>query len=131
MKKILFAFLVLTLANDHLSAQVTEPTAPMTKADYLKKSRGQKTAAFVLLGLGATCIAIAAPGETSFDLLPVLVIGGAGCIITSIPLFLASARNKRKANALTAGIRMETQPVIQNGGMARAPYPAVSVNLRF
>jgi hypothetical protein len=128
MKKILIFLSILVLA-DSLPAQVTEPAAPMTRADYLKKSKGQKTAGFIFLGIGATCIAIAAPGETSFDLLPVLVIGGAASVITSIPLFLAAGKNKRKANAMSAGIRIETQPVMQNGTTVRTPYPAVSIRL--
>lgn len=117
------------MAISNLSAQQTETKAPLTKADYLSKSKSQKIGGFVLLGIGVVCIGIAAPGNVSFDALPILVIGGAGCIVGSIPLFLAAGRNKRKANAMSAYIEMQSEPVVQQGSVHRTLYPAISVRL--
>ena len=59
-------------------------------------------------------------------------MGGLGFLSTlgSIPLFIASGRNKRKANAATTFFKMEKTPVIQQTGFAYQSYPAVSVKIR-
>lgn len=78
--------------------QQNEPAPKLTKQDYLQKSKSQKTGGFhIFLGVAATCAAIAAPGNVSFDVLPVLVVGGGIGVIGSVLSFM-SAKNKRKAN---------------------------------
>lgn len=100
------------------------------QTDYLQKSKNQKTAGFILLGTGVTAFAIAAPGNVSFDILPVLVIGGGMATLGSIPLFIASGKNKRKAKAATSFLKMETTPVIQHASFVSRSYPALSVKIR-
>ena len=107
MKKITICILSLVSAIESYSQQAPQ-TTPAVQTDYLAKSKSQKTTAFILLGVGAASLAIAAPGNVSFDLLPVLVIGGGIAAISSIPLFIASGRNKRKVKNATTYIKMET-----------------------
>jgi hypothetical protein len=128
MKKItLFALLLIISATSF--GQLANPSTPLTKQDYLKKSKSQKTAGFVFLGIAATCIAIAAPGDVSFDVLPVLVIGGAGAAVGSILLFSAAGRNKRKAMKMSASIDAKKIPDLTSSGIFSEYYPALSLKI--
>jgi len=128
MRKIAIIFLLLILATTSFS-QETKSTQPLTRAELLKKSRTQKTVAFVLLGVGVTTIAILAPGNTDLDALAPLAIGATACIVTSIPLFIAAARNKRKAMNASAFIEMKNIPVMQQKGISYHSYPAVTLKI--
>ena len=126
MKKILFFTLLMSFSAAIFSQQ-TDPTPVKNKEFYLKKSKGQKTAAWVLLGAGTTMIAIAAPGSVSLDILPTLVIGGSACIISIIPLFIAAGRNKRKAMDLS--FKMEPLPQLQKNGLTKTSVPSLTLKL--
>ena len=101
----------------------------VTKQDYLRISKSQKTSGFIFLGLGATMIAIAAPGNVSFDVLPVLAIGGSASILASVPLFLAAGRNKRKAMRLSAHLGWSSYPRPTYTKSNGQPLPALSVKI--
>jgi hypothetical protein len=84
----------------HLLAQ--QPTK--NRDYYLTKSKKQKTVAIVLLtggGLATTLgFGIGGGNESSFDEANtggIIAVVGIASMIGSIPLFIASARNKRKA----------------------------------
>lgn len=126
MKKYLLLSLVLLFLLSPTRPQ-TGTAEPKTKADFLQKSRQQKTGAFVFLGLGALAIGIAAPGNVDFNALPLLVIGGGACILTSIVLFISSSKNKRRANNLSAAIKIETS---QFEGVNK-PFPAIAFRVGF
>ena len=96
MKKTIIGAMLLVLATVSFSQQ-TNPTQPLTREDYLKKSKSQKITAFVLLGAGVTTLAIISKGNTSFDVLGTLAVAGTLSTLGSIPVFIASGRNKRKA----------------------------------
>lgn len=129
MKKAILFTALLIISTSSFSQQ-TESTQPLTKEDYLKKSKSQKTAGFVLLGIGVACIAIAAPGDVSFGVLPVLVIGGAGAAVGSILLFSAASRNKRKAMKMTASIDAKKIPNVSSSGILYNSYPAISFKIK-
>ena len=105
------------------------PATPLTKSDYLTKSRSQRTAAWISLGIGVAAFAIAAPGNIGFDILPVIVIGGGVAILTSIPLFIGAAKNKRKARNASAFLKVESLQAIQHTFIARTYYPALSLKI--
>lgn len=109
-----------------LSVRSISQTA-LTKEDYLKKSKNQKTAAWIMLGAGAGCLAIAAPGEVSFDVLPALVIGGGGLIVGSIPLFIASRKNQKKAMSMS--FRFQQIQLPQGSGFAEKKIPSLNLKL--
>ncbi len=129
MKKIIILTMLQIVTITSFS-QPTTPSQPLTKADYLQKSKSQKTTGFVFLGIAATCIAIAAPGDVSFGVLPVLVIGGAGAAVGSILLFSAARRNKRKAMSMTTSIDAKKIPNVSSSGILYSSYPALSLKIK-
>jgi len=130
MKKIMVYFLLLVLPATSFCQQ-TNDSVPVVKTDYLAKSKSQKTAAFIFLGIGVTTLSIAALGDVNFDALGVLVVVGGVSTIASIPLFIASGKNKRKAMKASAFIKMETVPLLQKQSYIQNSYPALSVNIIF
>ena len=73
----------------------------MLPSDYIKKSRKQRTAGFILLGSGITLmtggfIATEHSNSKGGNELP-FIVGGLVTTITSIPFFISSAINKHKA----------------------------------
>jgi len=111
--------------------QKTNDSVPVVKTDYLTKSKSQKTAAFILLGIGVTTLTIAAVGDLDLDVLGTVVIVGGVATIASIPLFIASGKNKRRAMKASAFIKMETVPLIQKQSFIQNSYPAFSVRFSF
>ena len=128
MKKIIFCSLLLVLTITTFSQQ-NIPSPTLTKQEYIKKSKSQKTAAWVLLGGGFTISTIGAltslpkagkdigyailiiPNALTGNLQPepqnnytaqtILLIGGLTSMLSSIPLFIASGKNKTKAMSLS------------------------------
>lgn len=138
MKKLLI--IILLASATRVSAQPATTTLPVVETDYLKLSRTQKIAALTLLG-GGTVLAIAGISVAlqdvflfSFDKSGnhyqtgtiLFTIGGAS-ILGSVPLFIASAGNKRKAQAISAGIKMETRPDLQQTTWTKRSYPALTL----
>jgi len=116
MKKTIICAMLLVLATVSFSQQ-TNPKQPLRHDDYLIKSKSQKIIAFVLLGAGVTTLAIISKGNTSFDVAGTLAVAGILSTLGSIPLFLASARNKRKAQAASVYFKLEKQDVRQLSGI--------------
>ena len=109
---ILTAFLIVNT----FSASAQE----MSKQDYLDKSRTQKTTAFILLGGGiaigltgailyggkgmlsvADCIALGPCEEANYGFETGMMIVGGLATVASIPLFVSSSNNKKKAAELS------------------------------
>ena len=123
--------LLMVIATSVLS----QPTASV-QTGYLQKSKRQKSAAFSLLGGGSaliiTGLLIGNNKNSSFgDAAAGVIVGGIGFLsaIGSIPLFIASAKNKRKANTATTFFKMETIQAIQQHSFVQHLYPAVSVRI--
>lgn len=129
MRKLVVLLPVLFIAFTVYCQEVT-PSAPLTKQDYLQKSKSQKTAAWILLGVGAGLVAVAAPGTVSFDILPILSIGAAAAIIGSIPLFISAGKNKRKGMAMAINLNMQHSPVNTYSGLVKHSLPGIAVKLR-
>ena len=123
-------FLMLALPATSF-CQKTNDSVPVVKTDYLAKSKSQKTAAFILLGIGVTTLTIAAVGDLDLDILGTVVIVGGAATIASIPLFIASGKNKRKAMKANTSIKMETVPSFQKQFFKQNSYPAFSLSLTF
>ena len=109
----------------------------LTRQDYLDKSKKQKTTAWVLLGAG-TAVAVGGAildvsGDWSKSETPYLVAIAAGgaSMLGSIPLFIASGRNKRKAMNASSWLEIRKQPFPTNTGIALHGTPTISVNLNF
>lgn len=119
MKKIIISVVLLSIASASFCQQTTTEPIQIAKTDYLKKSRNQKTAAWLLLaggivttGIGIVVASVGAANDlvnSAVDLFSTgssssKSSGGEGIIIAglflqaaSIPLFITSANNKRRA----------------------------------
>jgi hypothetical protein len=109
--------------------QKTNDTIPVVKKDYLAKSKSQKTAAFILLGIGVTTLTIAAVGDLDLDALGAVVVVGGVTTIASIPLFIASGKNKRRAMKASAFIKMEKATIIERQSFVQSSYPAITFKI--
>ena len=113
--------------------QQTKTSKQLTCEEYLAKSVNQKAAARTLLICGGVLIIvpviIAIPGEVSFDALDylVVIVGiGVGASMASIPLFIASGRNRRKAMNPSLCVKIEKNMSILPVGPYIHSFPALS-----
>ena len=128
MKKSMVYFLLLALPLTSF-CQKTNDSVPVVETDYLVKSKSQKTAAFILLSIGVTTLTIAAVGDLDFDALGAVVVVGGVATIASIPLFIASGKNKRKAMKASAFIKMEKTTIIERQSFVQSSYPAIAFKI--
>jgi hypothetical protein len=133
MKKIiLFAMLLIMSASSF--GQQTNSHPALNKQDYLQKSKNQKTIAWVMLGGGAALILlgdlIGNSNESSFnDAGTGVVIAGVGALsmLGSIPLFIASGKNKRKAMSMS--FKNEMIPQLHNSSFVNRSLPSLSLKI--
>lgn len=128
MKKIMIYVLMLALPASLFCQNETIP-APKTKADYLKKSKEQKTLGFIFLGIGGASIVAVSSGNSDFGTTGAFAIIGGLSVLGSIPLFIASGVNKRNARNVSTSFKMETVPVIQKQSIIQNSYPAISLKI--
>lgn len=108
MKKIICLPLFLLFSISIFSQQSQSPA--LSKEYYLQKSKNQKTTGWVLLA-GGTAIAIGGgilfgnsdflSGDSNADAGGYLMLGGIAADLISIPFFISSAKNARKAASLS------------------------------
>jgi hypothetical protein len=140
MKKQIILLLLLSVSAASYSQPINTSTSPV-KADYLQKSKKQKTIAWVLAGAGAGLVVVsfatfskedfantiflqdARAANTSATL---LIIGGI-TTLSSIPLFIAAGRNKRKGMSLS--LKNETAPQLQNNSFVYKPIPSLTLKI--
>lgn len=136
MKEIIICAVLLVFETISFSQQ-TNPKQPLTRQDYLKKSKNQKMAAWVLLGGGTLLIGtgflIGDRKESTFDDAATgAVIGGIGVLsaIGSIPLFIPSVNNRERGMAASAYLKMENAPLLQSRVITMHAYPAVNIKVK-
>ena len=131
-----------------LPAQRVDSIAIKPSTDYLKKSKKQKTAAWVLLG-GGTLLATIGAGIGVADATEVVLTGlftgeeaqtssvgpalsliGLTAMVGSIPLFVAARKNKKKATAASLSFKMENATQLSRLAFVKSQYPAVSYKIR-
>jgi len=138
MKKATILFLLLVFATTTFCQQETTK-ATATNVGFLKKSKRQKTFAWVLTGVGTTVLVLnvlVSPytnaitriaGTHSVNTIP-YIVGGA-LVTGGIVLFVASSKNKRKANAASAFFRMERIPAYQNTVFSNRSLPVIGFKI--
>jgi hypothetical protein len=152
MKKII-PFTLLLLFSTACFCQSTSNELPVVKTDYLKKSKNQKTAAWVLLGggfaLSVTSTMMAAPKaaedlgnafagiflaepipENNYTAENILLVTGTASMLASIPFFIASKKNKRKAMNVSANIKMENATTFRNQAFVQTSYPTIALKIK-
>lgn len=155
MKKIIFCSLLQVLTTATFSQQNTSSPI-LTKQDYVKKSKSQKIAAWVLLGGGFTLSSIgaitAAPKagkelgyvililpnaiagnvqpepKTDYTAQTILLIGGLTSMLSSIPLFIASGKNKTKA--LSLSFKNESSLQVQKSSFVSRSIPSFTLKFQ-
>ena len=128
MKKYVILSMLLILSTT-VFAQQKNTKQPLTSEEYLTKSRTQKVFGFILLGGGATTLLILSNGKTDFDAIgPLIVIGGLSTF-GSIPLFIVSGRNKRKAIKASAFLNLQRNQSIDVLAKHFKPVPAITIKI--
>jgi hypothetical protein len=140
MKKILAGIAMVLISISGFSQQ-KEPVQPYTKQGYLQKSKNQKTVGWVLLGVGTAMLVTgilvgssAEPGEgimetsTGEDIGIALLVGGLVTDLISIPFFISSANNARKAATLS--FNNQKIPVPRVHSIAAKTQPSVTLKIR-
>ena len=144
MSNLLLSVGLLLIFSIHSSSQPTNPVQKFTKTDYLKKSKAQKTAAWILLGGGSALMLagfIIPQGEVTQENLfwfdehkndnvkSACVLSGTLAMLGSIPFFIASSKNKRKAEGIAVLLKAEKLTSFQNLSFKQISYPALSVRI--
>lgn len=143
MKKLLVIYLFLIISISSFSQQ-TNSQQDISQEFYLKKSKTQKTTAWILLGGGAILTSaglvigfnealvqfggiFTTEEEKTSNAGEVLFYTGLVSMAGSIPFLIASSKNKKKAGSISTSIKMESRTNIQQQTFVRSSYPAVSV----
>jgi hypothetical protein len=132
MRKFFICTMLLLMATSSFCQQ-TDFSQSLTPQNYLQKSKKQKTAAWILLGGGAAVAAGAIILDLNSDWskpeTPYLVALFTGCasMLGSIPLFIASGRNKKKAMNASTYFEIRQNPVSTNTGLTLHPTPTLSL----
>lgn len=116
------------------AASVFSQEAMKNKEYYSAKSKRQKTGAKVMLIGGAALVGagflIGDRKESSFDDAATgVILGGigVGLMIGSIPVFIASGKNSRKAMSLS--FKNEKIYQLQNTGLVYKPLPSLVLKI--
>jgi hypothetical protein len=135
MKQIFIGILFMTTTGTSFCQQ-TKTSRQLTCEEYLTKSKNQKAAARTLLICGGVLIIvpviIAIPGNVSFDTVDALAVIagiGVGASLASIPLFIASGRNKKKAMNPSLCVKIENAASIEQAALYTHSYPAISFKI--
>jgi hypothetical protein len=130
MKRVVYLLIAIILSAATV-AQNTDSSRVMTKQDYLQKSKSQKTAAWILLG-GGVALDIGggfwAASDFSINGPDVLIVVGTASILASIPFFIASGKNKRKAMKATVFFKMEKGALLSHS-LSYPPFPALHIQI--
>lgn len=109
MRKIIICTMLLIFAVTSFCQQ-TKSLQQLTREEYLTKSKKQKSTGWVAFGGGTVVLAITAissasnvcfgTGCTKHSPFPIAAVLGTAMMVSSAPLFIASGKNKRKANLM-------------------------------
>lgn len=135
MKKILLG-IAMVLMSIYVFSQQKEPVA-LTKQDYLQKSKTQKTVGWVLLGGGSLMAVVGAitfnntydsDSYAETDAGGFLLLGGIVADLASIPFFIGSAKNARRA----ASVSFNNQRILIPGfhSLVAKAQPSVTIKIR-
>jgi hypothetical protein len=129
MKKSITIFLILAFCTAVNGQRTTIPE--ITKANYLKKSKHQKRAAWILLGIGSLAtfsgIIEVNPNYGESTNRAFLFIGGLVMIGASVPMFTESVRNKKRGMILS--FKNNTVPQLRNNNLGYSSVPSISLKI--
>ncbi|HEU5164061.1 MAG TPA: hypothetical protein VFU29_00905 [Chitinophagaceae bacterium] len=146
MKRIIIFSLLLAFATTSFCQQTVQKQS-LSQADYLQKSKKQKKTAMIFLGGGAALIVTSLvipqgePTGSQFDpigggfyegykndgIKGALVLTGVVSMLGSIPFFIASGKNKKRA--ISISFKNEKFPRLIKSNFAYRPLPSLNVNI--
>ena len=146
MRKLMVATLLWLLALSATGQQLDTTKVAVPQLDYLKKSRVQKTTAWIALWAGAVGLLSTLVVDATEDLVVSLdnAFGGppkkdksyagyyAGSVAlmgSSIFLFSAAKHNKQKALEVGAYLKLEEAPQVPGSSLTYKSYPSVGVRV--
>ena len=149
MKKIVTSTMLLAFAITSFGQIETTSNQVPIQTDYLKKSKTQKTVAWIFLGTGVAVFTggmiahynhvnnintwddLAKGIESAFGYDGYTAVAGLGLIIAggSIPFFILSSKNKKKAHAASVFIDMKKAQVLQGTAFNNRSFPALGVKI--
>jgi hypothetical protein len=138
MRTIFFCLLVI------LSTGTNAQEPMLNKTDLLAKAKKQNTTGWVVFGTGFTITSIGlimVTNEVKNDLYnifspekqknssagTVLVIGGAAGMLSSIPFFLVSSKNQKRA--AIAFLKLESQHELKKASFVTSSFPALGLRI--
>lgn len=144
MKKIIVFALLLIISGASFSQPAVETQA--VKTDYLQKSKNQKSAAITLVAGGGVLMLIGIPswasgfsygldfsnpdreaGAVQMKSANALFIAGGALMLGSVPLFIASAKNKLRG--LSLSFKKETATVVRNRSFVNRSVPSLTFKI--
>jgi hypothetical protein len=134
MKKIALTMALICFALS-LFSQATSDTT-FSKDYYLQKSKNQKTTGWVLLAGGTTMAIVGTlifsksdflSGDPDADIGGVLFVGGLVADLVSIPFFISSSKNARKAATITINNQKILSP--QQNAFTFKPQPTITLKI--
>jgi hypothetical protein len=130
------SILIILLITVQLLGQV-KPNLDFNKDYYLQRSKNQNTSGWVLLSTGVVLTVIGIVGFSNSDFLEsnsnsdfygLLMLGGTVTSLVSIPLFINSGYNARKAATLSVN---NSSFIFQNqGSLAISLQPSLSLKIK-
>lgn len=138
MKRMLIILLWLLIVTSG-KGQTREHDPVLTKTDYLAKSKSQQRTATTLLAGGTVMMIVGYIGfnntydsnnNAGTDVFGFLILGGFAMDVASIPFFVGSSKNARKAATM---VRLENQRINlpwQNASAVEF-QPALTVTIKF
>ena len=136
MKKTILFYSLLLLSAVTFS-QKTTPSPTLTQQDYLAKSKSQKSTAWLLVGGGTAVLAgtlisaassVCIGGGCTKKSFPIVPVGlGSAAIVGSIPFFITSSRNKKKAISLS--LKNEAFPQVSKQNFVYKAVPSLTLKL--
>jgi hypothetical protein len=150
MKKSIFYLSVLLILTTRSVAQIENTGSRFqtrkhhfSNDELMIKSKDMNTVAWVLLGAGSVLLLAGDLvyqnnladaglfGELNAVPGGLMMIVGAGSIITSVPLFIVSGKYKQKAMKVTANLKAERNPWLEQASKIAPFYPAFTVRINF
>lgn len=134
MKNIILLILVMIISESIFGQQNHPASTRLTKQDYLQKSKRQRTTARILsgsgfLGFGVGFLTLGGKQSNSVDN-AIMILTGMGAMITSIPFYISSGKNKKRVRNGTVFLKMETAPYMQENSLNQQVIPCAGIKLR-
>ncbi len=127
MKKNIVLPLLLILSVTTFSQQTLNNDSPTTKADYLQKSKRQKKVARIMLGGGASFTVLGLHLKQYIGAGVIIAGIGVLSVLGSVPMFIASSKNRLRAMSLS--FKNEPVTLFQKSNFVYRSVPSITLKI--